>query len=282
MQIVIDGVSEQVILIADGVVYSSFGFDSTSEANKLNFSKTGAYSRIPIVIGTGGVPSGKPLEFYFDNLKYSAANHIARYSADVAIFDKYGQQVTEFPYDGGSIELVFSENMGTVSKDNIKFMVNDVETDFDITYNNSTRTAVIVPNIKLVGREVCTVDYTLLTTLSGAGYIGKGYFNFDVELPPCAVVYDNSPAIVPGEDAEFVITIKNDLSAAKDGALLVGIYKDGGLESVETKALYCGGNTSATANVTVAIPEDYNADEYEIVTFFMYKNSYSIIDFLEY
>ena len=282
---VMDSVNEEFIIMANGVVYSSFGFDSTeNDANAFDFEKTAAYCRFPIVLGSSGVPEDKPLEFYIDNIKYEATNYVNRYavSASTVTADGESEGLGGFPLSGASVKLEFSEVMEEITKEDITFEVNGDAIGFDFSFDSDTNTVIITPSYIFIGRENCKISYANVRTEDGAPSQKEPFIEFCSALPPCAVSECVTESIVPGEFSDFTVTVKNSTTDDKDAMILLGLYRDGGLESVIAGELYCTAGVDSSADVKLYIPEDYADSEYKTVAYLMYKNSFFIIDSLEY
>ncbi len=284
MQIIMDGVCEQIILIADGVVYSSFGFDTASKENlKLNLEKTCQMSYIMFAVEAGGMGGeGKCNEFYVDNFAYKSTNHLIRYefhSSAQKGDDSY--ELNAFPLDGASVVIEFSQDMEEILKEDVIFKVNGEEKDFDFSFDEGMDVIIITPIGEFLGRENCIVSFPKARTALGAMASGDDFVEFTVDFPPCAITKCETDSVVPGEYATFDVEVRNLLSDDKDGIIIVGLYKDGGLKRVGTTPAYCNGEDEKSGQVSVMIPEDYNEEDYDMIAYYVYQNSLYIIDFIE-
>ncbi len=284
-KIIMDSVNEEIIIFANGVAYSSFGFDSTeTDANIFDFAKTAQKCRFPIIVGQNGVPAGQSLEFYIDNIRYGAANSIKRYavSASTVMGDDETDGLDEFPLSGGKIKLEFSEEMGEIKKEDFILEVNGDAISFDLVFDADTNIAIITPLYTFIGREICKISYENVKTALGAPAQKTPSIEFGAALPPCAIARCTASEIIPGENMEFSVTVRNSTSDDKDAMVLIGLYKDGGLESVIASEALCPAGEDTDCSAELYIPEDYDTFGYKIVAYFMYKDSFFIIDFFDY
>ncbi|MBE7050867.1 MAG: hypothetical protein E7394_08945 [Ruminococcaceae bacterium] len=284
-RIIMDSVNEKILIVANDVVYSSFGFDSVqNSANAFDFSKTAAYCRFPVVIGSGGVPQNKPLEFYIDNIKYSASNCMKRYAvlSSTVTHDGESEGLDGFPLSGGKIKLEFSEEMAEIKKEDIVLEVNGDAISFDLAFDSDTNIAIITPLYTFIGREICKLSFENVKTAEGAPAQKTPSIEFTSALPPCAIAECTAGEIVPGENTEFSVTVRNTLPDDKDAMILLGLYKDGGLESVIARDAFCPTGEDTDFSTMLYIPEDYDTSGYKIVAYLVYKDSFYIIDSFEY
>lgn len=285
LKIIMDSVNEEIVLLVDDVVYSSFAFDSTdSNSGIFDFEKTAARCRYPLVIGRDGVPTGKTLEFYADNVTYKASNYVKRYDYEVSTVSADGevQGLDAFPLSGGSIKIEFSEDMGTPEKNQFTLEANGSPISFEFSYDSETSTALLTPSGAFIGRESCKVSFNDLKTAEGAPSLKATSIEFSVDLPPYAIAQCSAGAINPGENAQFTVTARNALEEDRNSMILLGLYKEGGLESVIAGEVNCPAGQDGECDVEIYIPEDYNDAEYKIVAYLMYKDSFFIIDSFEY
>ena len=188
-----------------------------------------------------------------------------------------------FPLSGASVKLEFSENMAEIKKDYISFEVNGNAINFDFSFDESTDTAIITPAYTFIGREKCRLSLNENVMIEGAASSQGTYLmEFDVDLPPYAISKCVTGGIVSGEDAEFEVTVRNSTSDDKDAIVLIGLYKDGGLESVIASEALCPAGEDTDCSAELYIPEDYDTFGYKIVAYLMYKDSFFIIDSFDY
>lgn len=283
MKIIIDEVSEHIILVADGTVYSSYAFDSAkTDKKKLNFETTCLSTYIMFAVEGGGMGGeGKRNEFYVDNIMLKSTYHLKRYEFDAnAKKDSESFELTAFPLEGGSVVIEFSEDMAEISKEDIVYEVNGQVTDFDFVFDAENDTVTITPYGAFLGREKCRVSFPDIKT--GVGAIAKGdtFIDFTVDFPLCAILSCEADSVVPGEYATFDVEVRNTPDDSKDGIVMIAIYKDGGLERVGTAPLLCEGQTEESCEVSCFIPEGYNSDDYEMIAYYVYQNSLYVIDYI--
>lgn len=222
----------------------------------------------------------KDSTYCIDNI--SLANYAKNYS--VTSYKEINGERTEglngFPLSGGSAVLVFSEKMEKMDKSSFEFTVDGRSTDFDFEYDSNDNAARITPKNTLSGREQCRISFDNVKTSLGLGSSGDTFVDFSADSPVYGIASVNHTDIVGGELCDFNIELNNSSAEVKNGLVLVGLYDETGLLSVNTANVMVDAMSKGKVSLKLNIPSEYNPKMHKILTYLITDNTYFAIDLL--
>lgn len=227
-----------------------------------------------------GYSSDSYSTFYLDDIKLFSSANPYTVSAYQVSDGSETEGLDSFPILGGKIKLAFSEEMREITKENFIFKVNGAEADFDIEFDSGGKKAVtITPKKEFTGREKCLLQIKDAFTVFGAEIFGEDTFEFDVASPDYGILSCEISEIIPGEDAEVSVTVKNHTGVSKQGLIIIGLTDARGrMISKASQVTESTDDENQNYTLNLKIPSDYNSENFKIVAYLATRNDFYELD----
>lgn len=219
--------------------------------------------------------------YYIDNIVVS--NYAQTFDVTAFTDTQEGRVdgIDNFPLEGASAILKFSEKMATMYKNNFIFTVDGRSVDFEFEYDADSKEAKITPAISFNGREKCKITYIGLKTSQELGAKGDTFIEFSVGAPKYGIASITHSGITADENCEVMINVNNVTDKDEESIVLLGLYDNNALLSVNAVAVKVLAGNEEDIPLTISIPNNYEGENHHLCAYLMSADTYFKIDLLQ-